>query len=296
MRSADKKYPLFWLLPALLFYVVFFILPQFYGVYISMTNQTMGLDTDVVGFVWFDNYLAILDDTELLRAFGNTFYYAVIVVLFKNLLGLVLALAVATTLFRGKWVNNSFRSILYIPSVISTIVLSIVFTRILHPEGALNQLLRGLGLSSLALDWLTDAKVVMTSIAMVSIWQYAGYHMVIYLAGLQAIPRDYYESAMIDGANSWQRLRYITLPMLASSISINLILSLLGGIKVFSEVYALTNGGPGTSSQVITTEILMKFSDGRWALGTAMNMVLLLVVSVLSIPLLKRLRTREVEE
>src|SRR5690606_327486 len=114
-------------------------------------------------------------------------------------------------------------------------------------------------------------------------------------AGLQGISSEFYEAAKIDGANAWQRLRHITLPLMAASININVILSLIGGIRVFSEVYALTNGGPGNASQVLATYILVLFGEGRWGLGTALNTVLFLFVAIVSIPLLHKMRKQEVE-
>lgn len=120
--------------------------------------------------------------------------------------------------------------------------------------------------------------------------------MVVYLAGLQGIPADYYEAARMDGATAWQRFRYITFPMLAPAFNINLLLSLIGGLKVFSEPYALTNGGPGKASQVIALEVFSKFGRGQWGLGTALNVTLAVFVSVIAVPVLYKMRKREVDE
>ena len=136
----------------------------------------------------------------------------------------------------------------------------------------------------------------MVSIAGVSIWQWSGYHMVVYLAGLQAIPASYYEAAKIDGASALQRFTNITFPMLAPAFNINMLLSLIGGLKVFSEPYALTNGGPGNASQVIALEVFSKFGRGQWGLGTALNVTLAVFVSIICIPVLYNMRKREVEE
>ncbi len=293
MKETTRLYSYYWVLPALAIYVLLFILPMVIGLYSSMTDWTMGIDS--IHFVGLDNFRFIFNDAELLGSIGNTFIYTIVVVVFKNLIGFFLAVAVNVDMGKRVRVNNFFRTVFYLPAVVSTIVIGIVFTRILHPDGLLNGFLNAVGLSFLAKDWLIDTKIVMFTIAAVSIWQWSGYHMAIYLAGIQGIPKDYYEAAMIDGASSFQRLRNVTVPLLMPSININVILSLIGGLKGFSEVYALTNGGPGHSSQVLTTEVLAKFGEGRWGLGTALNTVLLILVAVICIPLLREMRRQEVE-
>lgn len=160
----------------------------------------------------------------------------------------------------------------------------------------MNRALADLGLGMLQNDWLVNPKIIMFAIAGVSIWQWTGYHMAIYLAGLQSISESYYEAADIDGANFLQKLWYITLPLLRATININVIFSLIGGIKVFSEVYILTGGGPGNISQVLSTEVFAKFGEGSWGMGTALNTLLMLFVSVICIPLLIYMRRQEVEE
>ncbi|MDF2985836.1 MAG: sugar transporter permease [Eubacterium sp.] len=286
----NKLYSYRLVMPALLLYSTLFILPAIIGSYFSFTDWTIGKDT--ISFIGFENFKTIFTDSELVDAIANTFIYAIIVVIFKNGLGLLLSLAVNAKIPA----TNFFRAVFYLPAVISSIVIGLVFTRVLHPEGILNATLNSLGLGFLALDWLTDIRIVIFTIAAVSIWQWTGYHMAIYLAGLQGIPADYYEAAEIDGAGAFQKFRHITIPMLAPSININVILSLIGGLRVFSEVYALTNGGPGNASQVLTTEVLKMFGSGSWGMGTAMNTVLMVIVGLISIPLLYNMRKQEVEE
>jgi len=276
-------------LPALALFCVFFILPTLSGFVYSFFDWTIGKDT--IRFTGFDNYKAVFTNPELVKAIKNTFIYAIIVVIGKNLNGLLLALAVNTKIkCRG-----FIRVIFFLPCVISTIIIGLVFVPVLHPNGILNQFLGSVGLGFLKQSWLVDIKIVMLSIAGVSIWQWSGYHMVIYLAGLQGIPDEYYEAAIIDGATEWQKFRYVTFPMLASSFNINILLSMIGGLKVFSEPYALTNGGPGSASQVIALEVFEKFGRGQWGLGTTLNVVLTVFVAVICVPVLIQMRKREVE-
>lgn len=290
LRTHKKMYTYYLLLPALVIYGVFFVAPSIYGIYYSLTDWTIGKET--LKFIGFKNYVTIFQDSELRKAIFNTIIYAIVVVIFKNLIGLLLALAVNVKMkFR-----NYFRAIFFLPCIISTIVIGLIFVPILQPDGILNSFLQTTGLGFLKQNWLVNGKIVMFTIAGVSIWQWAGYHMIIYLAGLQSISKDYYEAAKIDGANAFQRFTKIYFPLLAPAININLILSLIGGLKVFSEPYALTNGGPGNASQVMALEVFEKFGQGQWGVGTALNVALTVFVSIICVPLLYKMRKREVEE
>lgn len=290
MHRKKHIYTYYLIIPALLIFGIFFVAPSVFGVWYSLTDWTIGKDS--VSFVGLENYRAIFESDELKQAIGNTFLYAIVVVAGKNINGLLLALAVNTKMkLRGY-----FRVIFFLPCVISTIIIGLVFVPILHPNGILNTFLGGIGLDMLQQKWLVDSHIVMFSIAGVSIWQWSGYHMVVYLAGLQGIPASYYEAARMDGASAFQRFKYITFPMLAPAFNINMLLSLIGGLKVFSEPYALTNGGPGNASQVIALEVFSKFGRGQWGLGTALNVTLAIFVSVICIPVLFKMRKREVEE
>lgn len=289
-RTHEKMYTYSLVVPALLIYGIFFVVPAINGIYYSLTDWNVSKTT--INFIGIKNFKTIFLDSELRKAITNTFIYAIVVVIFKNLFGLLLALAVNVKMvFR-----NYFRSVFFLPCILSTIVIGLVFVPILHPEGILNSFLQTVGLGTLVNSWLTDTKIVMFTIAGVSIWQWSGYHMVIYLAGLQGISETYSEAAKIDGANAFQRFFKIYLPLLAPSVNINLILSLIGGLKVFSEPYALTGGGPGKASQVIALEVFSRFGKGEWGLGTALNVVLMIFVAVICIPLLIHMRQKEVEE
>lgn len=289
MKSSIKMYSYWLVIPALILYCVFFILPTLTGLYYSFTDWSPMKEK--ITYNGLENFRYIFENDVTRLAIKNTLIYAVIVVIFKNLFGLLLALAMNSAIRTRNWL----RGIFYAPAIVSTIVIGLVFIPILHPNGMVNQALTNIGLGSLTQYWLTDPKIVMFTIASVSIWQWAGYHMAIYLAGLQGISSEFYEAAKIDGANAFHRFRHITLPLMAASLNINIILSLIGGIRVFSEVYALTNGGPGNASQVLASYILVLFGEGRWGLGTAMNTVLFLFVAVVSIPLLYKMRKQEVE-
>lgn len=290
MKLSKSLYSYYLIWPALIIYSVFFVLPAIIGLYYSFTDWR--LDRDAIRFIGWDNFQRIFTDKTLLLALKNTLIFAVITVIGKNVLGIALAVALNMRLKS----RNFLRAIFYSPSILSVLVISIVFTPMLRTEGTINRLFESVGLGSLSQAWLTDPSIVIWTISALAIWQHTGFQMAIYLAGLQSISKDYYEAATIDGAGSWKSFLNITLPLLLPAININLMLTLIGGLKVFSEVFVLTGGGPGNASQVVGTIILRAFGEGSWGLGTAMNTLLFAAVTLISIPLLIFMRRKEVTE
>lgn len=159
----------------------------------------------------------------------------------------------------------------------------------------MNRTLETLGLGVLAKDWLNDPQIALYSIIFTDIWRSAGFAMVIYLAGLQFIPRDLTESASIDGAGYWHRFRHIVFPLLAPAFTVNVLLAMIGSMKVFEIVMVLTEGGPGYATEVFYTYIRSMFSAGELGYATAVNIILFLIVTGIGIPVLQMLRKREVE-
>lgn len=290
MKRAKNLYSYYMIYPALLIYSIFFVIPAIAGFYYSFTDWR--LDRLELQFIGWDNFKKIFSDKTLILALQNTAIFAIVTVVGKNVIGLLLAVGLNMRL-RTK---NLLRAIFYSPSILSILVISILFTPMLRTEGTINNLLEALGLHSLSQAWLTNPSIVIWTIAIVSIWQSAGFQMAIYLAGLQSISQEYYEAATIDGASSWKSFFKITLPLLLPAININLMLTLIGGLKVFSEVYVMTGGGPGNASQVVGTIILRSFGEGNWGLGTAVNTLLFVVVTIIAIPLLIFMRRKEVTE
>ncbi|MCM3203145.1 carbohydrate ABC transporter permease [Paenibacillus illinoisensis] len=290
MKRAKNLYSYYMIYPALLIYSIFFVIPAIAGFYYSFTDWR--LDRLELQFIGWDNFKKIFSDKTLILALQKTAIFAIVTVVGKNVIGLLLAVGLNMRL-RTK---NLLRAIFYSPSILSILVISILFTPMLRTEGTINKLLEAVGLHSLSQAWLTNPSIVIWTIAIVSIWQSAGFQMAIYLAGLQSISQEYYEAATIDGASSWKSFFKITLPLLLPAININLMLTLIGGLKVFSEVYVMTGGGPGNASQVVGTIILRSFGEGNWGLGTAVNTLLFVVVTIIAIPLLIFMRRKEVTE
>ncbi|UMV48399.1 sugar ABC transporter permease [Paenibacillus macerans] len=290
MKTMKNLYSYYLILPAILIYSVFFVVPAVIGFYYSFTDWR--LDRLDIRFIGWENFSKIFSDKTLTLALKNTVIFAVVTVVGKNVIGILLAVALNMRLKT----KNLLRALFYSPSILSILVISILFTPMLRTEGTINQMFEAIGLHSLSQAWLTNPQLVIWTIAAVSIWQSAGFQMAIYLAGLQSISQEYYEAARIDGASSWKSFFKVTLPLLLPAININLMLTLIGGLKVFSEVYVMTGGGPGNASQVVGTIIMRAFGEGNWGLGTAVNTLLFVAVTIIAIPLLIFMRRKEVAE
>jgi raffinose/stachyose/melibiose transport system permease protein len=274
---AGGRYPLYFALPAIVLYVVFFIAPSIAGIGYSFTDWSSY--TEEVNFVGWENFARIFSSEERYLTYAwNTALFTVLTTVLKTIIALGLALLLNDGVRR---LVHFYRMMIYLPAVLPTLIVALIFRSILHPgSGILNDFLRAIGLESIALRWLIDPSIALYSIIGVDTWKGVGYIMVILLAGLQTIPKDYYEAASIDGANAWHRFRYITIPLLMPAIVVISVLNILYGLRVFDIVYAMTNGGPGYATEVISTDIFKAFSQGYYGLGTALSSVLFLVLLV----------------
>jgi raffinose/stachyose/melibiose transport system permease protein len=266
-----------------------FLVPTGTGIFYSFTDWN--INTEKINFVGLQNYRELFTDKKLVAALSHTLVSAFSVTLLRNAIGLGLALLLNTKVkFRGL-----FRTVFFLPYMISPIIIGYLFTAIYHPaNGLLNEALRLVGLKFMAVDWLNDPRYALLSTILVDVWRTAGFSMVIYLAGLQMIPTELFESASLDGARYPQTFRYITFPLIAPSLTINLTLSLIGTMKVFVMILVLTNGGPGYATEVINTYVMTSFSLGLYGQGTAANMLLTLLIVLIGFPVLVLLRKREV--
>ena len=274
LRSA---YPTYFLLVALALYLAFFIVPSLSGIVYAFTDWSSY--SDEINFIGFENFARILStDENYLGYIWNTFVFTFWTIILKTAFGLALALLLNEGVKRFV---NGYRVLIYLPVILPYLVVALIFRSILHPAtGLLNSFLRGIGLNGLAMAWLADPRIAMFSVIGVDSWKGIGYIMVILLAGLQTIPRDFYEAAQIDGANAWQRFIYVTIPMLMPALMIVTVLNVLYGLRVFDIIYALTNGGPGYATEVLSTEIFKAFSKGQFGLGTAISSILFVILVV----------------
>jgi raffinose/stachyose/melibiose transport system permease protein len=256
-------------------YFVLFILPSLLGFGYSFTDWSTY--SEEISYIGLENFQRIFSpDENYLAYMVNTLLFTALTTALKTVIGLGLAILLSEGVRRF---TNLYRVAIYLPAVLPTLVVALIFRSILHPAtGALNTFLDSIGLESLGLPWLIDPRIALYTVIGVDTWKGVGYITVILLAGLQTIPRDYYEAAEIDGAGFWARLGYITIPMLMPAIVVITVLNVLYGLRVFDIVYALTNGGPGYATEVIYTEIFKAFSLGQYGLGTALSTVMFVVL------------------
>jgi raffinose/stachyose/melibiose transport system permease protein len=221
----------------------------------------------------------ILHDDDALTVVKHTLLIAVAITVIQNAIRLLFALGVNSRI-RSRKVLRVF---LFAPAVVTPVVTAFLWRNLLGPDGAVNTLLGAVGLSSWQQDWLGDPDLALWSVIGVIIWQFAGYSMVIFLAGLQSVPAEIYEAADMDGAGSLRKFWSITRPMLAPALTINLMLSIIGSIKLFDQVFALTGGGPGHSTDTLSTLICKNaFTVGEFSYSIALAVVLTIIVAVVS--------------
>lgn len=285
-RYEDIVYPRYLVLPTVLIFTVFFIVPILGGVYISMTDWD--ITRSGMSFVGLYNYQTMFGDADILLSIKNTLIFTVSVVLGRNLLALCLAVA----LTRGLRTSTFLRTIFYIPPVLSYVVVGVMLTAVMQMNGTLNQILNWFKIPC-RLEWLADPNTALLSVVMEDIWKWTGFHMVIYIAGIMAIPNDFFEASRIDGASFLQQLRYIVLPLLLPAFKINIVQSVIGGFRVFEQVLTLTGGGPGHQSTVVGMMIYEYFSRGFYGRSTAMSMALSVVVVVVTVIIRREFSKRE---
>ena len=273
-----SHYPLYFVLGALVLYLLFSIIPSITGIFYSFTDWSSY--TTKIQFVGLENFKTIFSASENYLLFiKNTFIFTIITIVAKTVIGLALALILTEGVKRLAYF---YRMMIYLPVVLPALAVALIFRSILNPStGLLNMTLRALGLGVLAQKWLVNPHIALFSVIGVDTWQGVGYIMVILIAGLQSVPREYYEAAEVDGAGFWAKLYWITLPMMMPAIIIVTVLNLLYALKVFDIVYVLTNGGPGYATDVIYTAVFQAFSQGQWGLGTAFSSLLFVFMSVL---------------
>lgn len=265
------------ILPAALLYVFAVVVPSAQGSFFAFTDWD-GVSPNPAP-VGFEQFARILDDPNAVVAIRNTLLVAFVVMIVQNVLGLLIALGVNSRIKS----RNVLRVLIFAPVVITSIAVGFLWKNLLAPDGAVNQGLEAIGLGALRQNWLGDPDIAIWSIIIVMVWQFVGYSMVIFLAGLQGIPDEVLEAASIDGAGSVRRFWYIVRPMLAPAITINLMLSLISGLKVFDQVWVMTQGGPGGATNTISTLIYSNaFQLGRFGYGAALAVVLTIFVAIAS--------------
>lgn len=278
--------------PAFIFYFLFIIVPTISSVYYSFTSWD-GI-SPTIRFIGLRNFQEILTGNRFHNAFKNTVILTVFISIIENFVALGLALLVDHVVR----LKNLFRSLFYIPVLLSGIVSGFIWKIMYNYNfGTFNAVLSMLGKEEWRQHWVDGTPTMaLIMIGVVLIWKGSGYYMIIYLASLQGVPTDIVEAGRIDGAGSWQIFRHITLPLISGAFTINFTLSLIGGLKVFDQIAVMTDGGPGFATETLVY-LLYKvgFSEGRQGFGTAVGLVLLFIIVVLNTIQQKFLRSKEVQ-
>jgi multiple sugar transport system permease protein len=276
--------------PGVAVYVCFVLAPILISVGYSLTNYNPF--NPPTRFVGLRNYSLLLTDPEFLTALRVTTVLTVIVVVVPNVLGL----AIAVLLDRRGWLYNALRSVFFVPVVLSSVVVSIIWTRLLDNDGPVNQGLRAIGVDNPP-GWLSDPAYALYSLGAILSWQMLGFCVVVYLAGLQGVPTELAEAAAMDGAGPVRRFWHITWPLLAPALTINTVVLLISAFKIFDHVQVITRGGPGTGTTATIAYDVMEtaFVANRRGFASAEAVVMLVLIAVATAVVLWLLRRREVE-
>ena len=287
LNKRELLLPALFLAPAIAVLLALSIYPLIYSITISLQQET------AAGVTWgLGNFTRLLSDNFFLTALAHTFVYAVAALTCEFLLGLGLALLLNKQI-RGRGV---FRASLLIPMMLPAVVVGVIWRLMLNPNfGAINETLKQFGINTGSLTWTASPKLAMLSVIAVDVWQWTPFVFLVLLAGLQAIPQEPYEAALIDGSSRWQTFWHVTLPLLKPSILIVLLLRTMDLLRVFDQIFILTEGGPGFATETISLYIYrtaFRFFDFGYA--AAMSFVLLALTNVISALYIKFLQAKEI--
>ena len=284
-RIVLRTYPRWFYVPAALVYGLFFLVPTVLAFYFSLTRWTLFDAT----FIGLNNYRDFLSDPQLVSGLRNTLIYAVI----TSGLKLIIALPLAMLFTSSIRLKALFRSIVFFPVLVSTVAVGITFSTLMQPStGLINTVLGSLGLPQP--NWLGNPRLALYSVALVDVWKGIGLAMVIFSAGILAIPLEYFEAARLEGG-TWVKFRHVILPLSRNASFTVILLSFIGGLRSFDLIWTMTKGGPGFASDVLTSVIFKQYQAGFYGLSTAGNVVLFILVTLIVYPLMRFFNRLELE-
>ncbi|WP_297301783.1 sugar ABC transporter permease [uncultured Oscillibacter sp.] len=278
--NKNKVYPKYMVFLPLVIFVIFFVIPSTFGYLYAFTDwsATRSGFSDI-HFTGVQNLIDMITNRKVPVALGNTFIYAII----KTFVVTILGLALAYILNREIKSKNALRTLYFLPAVLSPLVVGLIFSAVFQTRGGTaNEILKLFGADTV--QWLGSRWTGVFAISFAEVWRNVGYAMVISLAGMQSVSSDYIEAAKIDGASEWQCYINITLPLIMPTVNVNILFSLIYGLKMFDLIYVMTGGGPGGSTESFGTLMLNEMGAGRYATSVAVNLiftVILVAVAVL---------------
>jgi raffinose/stachyose/melibiose transport system permease protein len=276
--NKKKVYPNYFLIIPMLVFTIFFLVPSTIGYLYAFTDWNPYVDK--ISFVGLNNLIEVFMNNKLLLAFVNT----IVITAVKCIVVTMLGLAISMILKRNFKTGKGLRTVYFAPTIFSALVVGLIFSGLFDANnGIINKTLTSLGLDNLALQWLGKRWPALFTLSLAEVWRSTGYGVVITLAAIQAIPSDYLEASMVDGFSGWQRFRHIILPLIMPAVNVNILFSLIYGLKMFDLVMVLTGGGPGHDTETFGTLILSEMSRDRYAQSVAINLVfsaLLVIVAI----------------
>lgn len=288
-RKIRRNYHQAMIIPAIVLFSVFFLYPLARGIGISLTNWKGYGEAKYVGL---SNFIHFFSDKRAKSDMFNTLHFGLVTPLLMNVLGLAYALLLDEKL-KGRGIA---RVIVYLPAIISPLIIGYIWLIVLRRDGgALHDIMNAFGLGAYFKQWLSSPKEAMRVVILINVWQKTGSVMIIYLAGMQSIPQELYEVAHIDGANGRQRFTYITLPLLIPSIKINVITNMIGCLCAMDSIVALTDGGPGYSTETLSLFIYRMTYGSNTGYATAVALILFFLILVPTFFSYRMLGKRDVE-
>ena len=282
-----QNYPIRYLLPAYIMLLIFFFVPTILNLIYAFTNWSAYSKT--INFVGFSNFIELFKSGNLLRDLRITLIYALLVAIFQNTFGLLLAVF----LEEDTRINRFARTMFFIPVIMSALAVGYIWQAVLKSDGALNQILSFITGQNIDIAWLGSTTWTIVVVAAIHGWKWMGLSMLIFLAGLKTIDSDVIEAAAIDGANRRQTFWRIKFPLLAPAFTFNVATSLLGSMNGFDIVQATTQCGTRSTTEIINLFIWRTFGQGLYSQSTTMSLVLFIMVMIIAVPLIWYLRRRE---
>lgn len=275
-KHNKKVFAILFSFPALFIYTLFMIIPLLYAVYIS-TMEWSGAGS--MKFIGLENYKFLFSFSDFWKIIGNT---GVLIVL-HLLIQIPMAILLAFLLMRTKRGFRFFRLVYFLPTVISATVMGLMFSILLNSDiGPINVILRALGLDWAAKNWLTDPQIVVFSVSLVLVWQYIGYHMSVVLAGMQSLPKEIMESAVIDGADSRQLCMLVVLPQIKDVLQVSVLFCMTGCLKAFEHSFIMTWGGPGVNSTYLAVYMYKSaFFNAELGKSSAISVIIVVCALIL---------------
>lgn len=274
-------------MPALVFVSVFFVAPLLLNIPLSFSSWTT-YRSEIVWNGW-TNFKNLYNQGYLINAIWITIVYSVVAMLVQNVVSLSLAYALRDSTF----LNGFFRSLFFLPVLISPLAVGYIWRGILDPAGPLDSFL-AIFVPGFNFSWLGHTSTALVAVAFVDAWKWIGLTTLVYIAGINAVPRELHEAARIDGAGAWQTFWRITFPLLAPAFTFNVAVTLIGAFSAYDVIQATTGGGPGSSTRSINVLLRIQWGSGNFGAGSALGLIVTVMVIVVAVPLVAYLRRREV--